>query len=215
MQRILTKRLRCPSNLQYRQSQNLSLVGRHGSPFTLLGPHTVAPKSRALDEADCTTCPRAFLKLAKFISTACDFFYHTLHSDGALPWGIIQHLSTSALGHGSRHIGCSLPNVSKRQCSATLAVRTLLPAAAQCHDKGARNRQHDQSKPLPLHASISSFPAAKAIENVVKSPFDLASRQYTTRREEGWHKLAPHAVHASHLKSPVIDCIAHSTCIES
>ena len=37
---------------------------------SLLGEFTVAPKSLALDDADCTTCPSAFLKLAKFILTA-------------------------------------------------------------------------------------------------------------------------------------------------
>ena len=111
----------------------------------------MAPKSRALDEADCTTCPRAFLKLAKFMILLGTAYIPQFHSDGALPWGIIQRLITSALGHGLRPIGYVSPNMSKGQWSATLAVQMLLPAAAQRYDKGARKQAtHDQCEPLPL-----------------------------------------------------------------
>ena len=73
------------------------------SPW-LLTTRTVAPKSRALDDADCTTCPRAFLKLAKFIYTD-SFGLHTVYlHHGALAWDTTHGpaLACKIMGHRPR-----------------------------------------------------------------------------------------------------------------
>jgi hypothetical protein len=131
LQSILSKSFGCPSHLQ-RGSHQQEPCTNWQDMMLLLEQHTVAPKSRALDDADCTTCPRAFLKLAKFMpQDLCCFLFPDNWSWRPRPWCVIHCLSRRYPKH-AKPLQAS-PNRLNSRCTriSSTCSSLLAPTADQ------------------------------------------------------------------------------------
>lgn len=87
----------CQSPARGRKLASVILNHRQARHILLrLGLRTVAPKSLALDDADWTTCPKAFLKLAKFMPIYVYRLNPTEIDHGALAMGHYTWVSLCA-----------------------------------------------------------------------------------------------------------------------